>query len=863
MARKRNLFHDSDQSFLKFKSWILIFLLSVFLSLNSSPVFSHSTEIKKLQEQIQAHYQSDFTQVNDAFNQLIEIYTNQGSKGQHNLAITWTNLGYFQYRLGQIKLALKSWEKAANIYQNLQLTNQSTQVRTFQAQALQELGLFPQACAILGENLELQSKICQGQINQAIIDEQILPKIQKDKTLNTSLQNLGQIFQRTGRLKEAKLLLETTLRIEPNSTGSWLSLGNTFQAMGNLERDRQSLTKINPNRWQCNLINLDNLPIETQEQVTQYYHQSLEAYTQALKNANPSLQQKIKLNQLNLLLVSGNITSAKTLSNEINLEKLPIGYSRVYARINYAKSQSCLNPDWNSIIDLLNVALTEAQTINNLQLESYVLGNLGGVYEVLSLNDQQWQPKALDLTQKALYLAQDFPHIAYQWLWQLGRLYQAQGNKKEAITNYELAIQSLEKVRQDLLAVNSDVQFSFRDNVEPLYRQLVNLILSSDNQPPNPKVLEQSLNYIESLQLAELENFLRCNLTTNIQVNQISDPTTAIIYPIILSDRLAIIIKLPQAEQALLYVETPVKQQEIETTLSHLQNYLRESGNTPEILIEASKIYQWLIKPLETTLQNNPQIDTLAFILDGELRNIPIAVLYDGEKYLIEKNYAIAVVPGLTLFRPQLSQSPLKVFTGGVEVPQVFSDNLQFGPIEQLRQELSQISQKVNTSQPLLNEQFTKTNIQKELESGKFTAIHWKTHGVFSSDPENTFIVAYQDKITANDLNQFLQTGSKNQTQPLELLVLSACETAQGDNRAVLGLAGLAVRAGSKSTLSTLWRANDAANTLLMTRFYTELTQPKMTKAKALQQAQLALFKEYGYLDPHFWSTYVLVGNWL
>jgi CHAT domain-containing protein len=112
-------------------------------------------------------------------------------------------------------------------------------------------------------------------------------------------------------------------------------------------------------------------------------------------------------------------------------------------------------------------------------------------------------------------------------------------------------------------------------------------------------------------------------------------------------------------------------------------------------------------------------------------------------------------------------------------------------------------------------------------------------------------------------LNSLMQTGSSSGVRPLELLVLSACETAQGDDRAVLGLAGIAVRTGARSVLSTLWVAQDAPNTEFMVRFYEELSKPGMTKVQAVRQAQVALLKEYGYTAPYIWATYVLVGNWL
>jgi CHAT domain-containing protein len=147
------------------------------------------------------------------------------------------------------------------------------------------------------------------------------------------------------------------------------------------------------------------------------------------------------------------------------------------------------------------------------------------------------------------------------------------------------------------------------------------------------------------------------------------------------------------------------------------------------------------------------------------------------------------------------------------------------------------------------------------LQSSDFSAIHWKTHGTFSSDPAETYVVAYQERITTNTLNDLLQIGTRSGSRPLELLVLSACETARGDNRAVLGLAGLAARTGTRSVLSTLWIAQDTPNTEFMDHFYAALSQPGVTKAEAVRQAQLNLIRTNGQ-TPHIWANYVLIGSW-
>ena len=102
-----------------------------------------------------------------------------------------------------------------------------------------------------------------------------------------------------------------------------------------------------------------------------------------------------------------------------------------------------------------------------------------------------------------------------------------------------------------------------------------------------------------------------------------------------------------------------------------------------------------------------------------------------------------------------------------------------------------------------------------------------------------------------------------SEEKALELLVLSACETAAGDKWAALGLAGMAVKAGAKSTIATLWSVNDAATARLMSQFYEELVINHKEKSQAIREAQLALLNNDRYTHPLYWAPYVLVGNWL
>ena len=162
----------------------------------------------------------------------------------------------------------------------------------------------------------------------------------------------------------------------------------------------------------------------------------------------------------------------------------------------------------------------------------------------------------------------------------------------------------------------------------------------------------------------------------------------------------------------------------------------------------------------------------------------------------------------------------------------------------------------------LLNESFTEANLKAKINSFPFPVVHLATHGEFSSKAENTFILAWDERINAKELDSLLR-GNTRTIRPIELLVLSACRTAVGDKRAALGLAGVAVRAGARSTMASLWYVSDEATALLMTKFYEELAKKEVTKAEALRRAQQAVFEDKRFSHPYFWAAFVLVGNWL
>ncbi|HEY9652893.1 MAG TPA: CHAT domain-containing protein, partial [Coleofasciculaceae cyanobacterium] len=268
------------------------------------------------------------------------------------------------------------------------------------------------------------------------------------------------------------------------------------------------------------------------------------------------------------------------------------------------------------------------------------------------------------------------------------------------------------------------------------------------------------------------------------------------------------------------------------------------------------KLYDWLIRPVESELVAS-EIKTLVFALDGSLKNIPMVALHDGQQYLLEK-YSIALTPSLQLLEPRpLAREQIKVLVGGL------SEARQgFPSLPGVEFEVQQLQSEIPT-QVLFNQQFTSTALQNQVKAAPFPIVHLATHGQFSSNAEETFILAWDKTINVKQLGGLLQTKEQIHRQPIELLVLSACQTAAGDKRAALGLAGVAVRSGARSTLATLWPVDDHSTSVFMIEFYQALTQPQVTKAQALRHAQLTLFKQPRFKHPFFWAPFVLVGNWL
>jgi CHAT domain-containing protein len=761
------------------------------------------------------------------------------------LAQTLDIQGQLQLAAGESEKALDTWQQAAQTYAKTGDRDRTAQSRLNQVQALENLGLYPRACKTLLEALELDSQDCK--ISET--DIQTL-KDKPDSPLKfDALRSLGDILRVTGELNlSEKLLLssrEVAKRLQSprDESAASLSLGNTLRSLAEREKDNRITSS------------------QKTKQALDYYKASSQL------SASPIVRTQAQVNQLSLLLDRNNWAEGQQLWPQIQsqLAQLTPSRSGIYAQINFAHNFIKLSdrkdvtlpdnfqvPPASDLAIILNRAGEQANLLGDKRADSYALGTLGALYE----RNKNW-PAAEKLTQQALFIAESIKaaNIAYLWHWQLGRILKAQGDTQQASEAYKAAYDTLESLRRELVAVAPEVQFTFRDSVEPVYREFVELLLSEN---PTPQQLAETRQVIESLQLAELNNFFRdaCVQVKQVQIDQQLDPTAGVIYTIILPERLEVILSLP--DKTLRRYSTPVKQSEVAIAAKQVRE-MAVSPASANNLRFYQQVYSWIVRPLEADLQNSPQVSTLVFVLDGELRNIPMSVLHDGQKYLAEK-YSIALTPGLQLLETTpLTQGQFKALTAGL------TESVQgFSALPNVKIELQKIESALTSTKKILNQDFTNKNFETQFQESSLPVVHLATHAQFSSNPDETFILTWDGKVKVKDLDKLLRADSQKRSP--ELLVLSACETAQGDRRAALGLAGVAVRAGARSTLATLWKVADNTTAIFMGEFYRELANStdtnRVTKAQALRRAQLTLLKSGIYQHPYYWAPYVLVGNW-
>ncbi len=505
---------------------------------------------------------------------------------------------------------------------------------------------------------------------------------------------------------------------------------------------------------------------------------------------------------------------------------------------------------------MLQEAAAMAEDRGDARLASYAYGHLGHLYE-----DERRFDEAQQLTRRAVFAAQSAraPESLYRWQWQSGRLLMRQGKLDDALSAYQEAALTLKPIRTEVTSAWQTSLEPGQPSIRSLYFESADLLLQRaalmGDDPQAEPYLKAARDAIEAYKAAELRDYFRDDCVDQMQARitklDTVSPSTAVIYPIIFNDRTELLVS---SLEGLKRQTIPVT---AATLTAEIRNFRRtiEKRTTREYLPHAQQLYDWLLRPLETDLRRL-KVDTLIFVPDGPLRTIPMSALHDGTQFLIAR-YAVAMTPGLDLTDPQpIDRTRAQLLSSGL------TKGVQgFPPLPHVAEEMDHLQSLFKGAQ-LLDKNFVTSRLEDELKDGHYSILHIATHGQFTKDVNQSFLLTFDDRLTMTQLERLVGLFRFRQ-DPLELLTLSACQTGIGDDRAALGLAGIAVKAGARSALATLWYINDEASSELVSEFYRQLHDTSISKARALQLAQLKLMSDGLYEHPAYWSAFLLLNNWL
>jgi CHAT domain-containing protein len=618
----------------------------------------------------------------------------------------------------------------------------------------------------------------------------------------------------------------------------------------------------------------------------------------ALQPDDAELALAVALNRLRLQPAADRVPALQALLPRVAAPAPPAARARL--ALNLAAQAQALVGDepggaaaelsWRA----LELGRAQALAAADDRLAAEALEGLAALYEA-----QQRPAEALALVEQGIAHARraDARERLMTLEGRAGRLAAAGGDAERALAAYRRAVEHVEAVRSDIPVQYQDGRSSFRDTLEPLYLGLTDQLLRrSEAAPPAERqaLLRQARDTIELIKQTELADYLRdrCSVDAATRSVTAAPPAgTAIYYPIILPDRLELLLETAAGlERRSVAVGGERLRDEVQAFVAALRN-----GQPLRARSEA--LYRTLMAPLDGLLQAQ-RIHTLVAVPDGVLRLLPLAALHDGRGWLLQR-LAVATVPGLSLTAPARGERrPLQALLAGLSEPGPVVDKLSQAVIDAvlepgtdpqqpratgsrgpaapdpqrasaLREALALpgVKQEIETlagvlpGTVLLDRGFTLDALKAQMRARAHPIVHIASHGVFGHDADSTFIMTYDELLTLDGLQALLRDG-RPRGATIELLTLSACQTAEGDDRAPLGMSGSALKARARSALGTLWPVSDESAKRVMGGFYRHLAEGRLSRIESLRQAQLELLQQPQRGHPYHWAPFILIGDW-
>jgi len=638
--------------------------------------------------------------------------------------------------------------------------------------------------------------------------------------------------------------------------------------------------------------------------VNKYYFEAIDHYEQCLKICT-NLQQsefilniisKAYINKLRAIIENQDydiFEIKKLITNTINtISSMPTGHEKVF---NYISLSIILNKISSQIQEfdskihlLLSNAYQISKDIKDIRMESYACAKLGKYYgKIRDFN------KAISLTRKAIFLASQkkYLELLYMWQHQMGKLLLAKDDKdiKKAIQAYKRAIKILHpsfltkndewyNIQTELKEIATPGIFQsfysgirnrnnlFVSKIKPLYLELSEIILyevNLQNGVSSKKKLVELRNIIEIMKTKELSDYFQdeCFLVFQKQFEKLTKlpEHTALLYTIPSKHSLTLLLTLPND---MVLASSIIEYNSLKRNIDKFIHHINKKSNRYPYY--AQKLYQILIDPIETDLVKN-EIHTIIIAPDDVLRLIPFSALKKNNTFLIEK-YSLAIIPAISLTDTKIfDKNNMNIILGGLSKGKP--------PLPFVKKEICELKHIIDKNQVLLNDLFTEKQLNKHIQDKIFNVCLIATHAMICNNPRDSYLQTYSGshekpyykkttfKTFEKILNNRISIGA-----PLDIVFFSACETAYGDERAALGLAGMSIKAGVRSSIATLWSIRDKAAPFIVTEFFNQLKMNKhndnFSKAMALRNAQQKMIKHKIYHHPKFWSPFILVGNW-
>ncbi len=434
----------------------------------------------------------------------------------------------------------------------------------------------------------------------------------------------------------------------------------------------------------------------------------------------------------------------------------------------------------------------------------------------------------------------------------LGQAHRDAGDADAAIAAFESAIARFEAARVALVSEAVLDPTGVRRRLGSAFLGLADILLARALHAGADTASDlrwRAIETMERFKAAELQEFFldacagaAASATPRELVARLP-ADTALLYPVVLDDRIEWLVHRAGALQQ----ATVRDARELETRTRAYRELVQRRGSTgtPE---SAAALFDGLLAPAAALAGDATH---WLYVPDDWLRLLPLPALHDGKDWLVART-AIATAPILMAAASGTEGERRPVLAGLSVAVQGFP------ALPGVDAELDALNTLLGEERPgmLTNEAFGLAALERQLEDSRPRVLHLATHGEIGRRADQSFLLTFDGRIALGDLDRLLRDSGAG---PVDLLALSACQTASGDERAALGLGGVALQAGANRVLATLWYVSDAASSTLVPAFYRGVYQRGQAPADALREAQVALARSEAFAHPAYWAPFTLI----